>query len=44
MASPKTAADVRDLLANTMSQVQSRKMDESKRIANNLAYKIHHLA
>jgi hypothetical protein len=36
VASPKTAGDVRDLLANTMSQVHSRKMDV--RIANSLAY------
>jgi hypothetical protein len=33
---PKTAGDVRDLLANTMSQVHSRNMDV--RIANCLAY------
>ena len=36
MEPPKTAGDVRDLLANTMSQVHSRKMDV--RIANSLAY------
>jgi hypothetical protein len=36
VASPKTAGDVRDLLANTMSQVHSRNMDV--RIANSLAY------
>jgi hypothetical protein len=33
---PKTAGDVRDLLADTMSQVHSRNMDV--RIANSLAY------
>jgi hypothetical protein len=33
---PKTAGDVRDVLANTMSQVHSRNMDV--RIANSLAY------
>ncbi len=36
MEPPKTACDVRDLLANTMSQVHARKMDV--RIANSLAY------
>jgi hypothetical protein len=36
MEPPKTACDVRDVLANTMSQVHSRKMDV--RIANSLAY------
>jgi two-component sensor histidine kinase len=36
MEPPKTAGDVRDVLANTMSQVHSRKMDV--RIANSLAY------
>ncbi len=36
MEPPKTACDVRDLLANTMSQVHSRKMNV--RIANSLAY------
>ncbi len=33
---PKTAGEVRDVLANAMSQVQSRNMDV--RIANSLAY------
>jgi hypothetical protein len=33
---PKTAGDIRNVLANTMSQVHSRKMDV--RIANSLAY------
>jgi hypothetical protein len=36
MEPPKTAGDVRDVLADTMSQVHSRKMDV--RIANSLAY------
>jgi hypothetical protein len=36
MEPPKTAGDVRDVLADTMSQLHSRKMDV--RIANSLAY------
>lgn len=36
MDPPKTAGDFRNVLANTMSQVHSRKMDV--RIANSLAY------
>jgi len=36
MEPPKNACDVRDILANTMSQVHSDKMDV--RIANSLAY------
>ena len=33
---PKTAGDVRDVLSNTISQVQSRNMDV--RVANSVAY------
>jgi hypothetical protein len=33
---PKTAGDVRDVLANAISQVQSRNMDV--RVANSVAY------
>jgi hypothetical protein len=36
MQPPRSAGDVRDVLANTMSQVHARKMDV--RIANSLAY------
>jgi hypothetical protein len=36
MEPPKTAGEVRDALANTMAQVQARRMDA--RTANTLAY------